>query len=218
MASSSNGRLSQLQEELLGAFFERVQGFFLTGGAALARFYLGHRETEDLDLFAPPEVEIASGVRALNEAATALGAIARVLRESADFKRYAVSRGDEMTLVDLVVDRVPQIADKLVFGLVRVDPPREIAANKLCALLDRTEARDLFDLRLLLDSGLRLEDVLVDAQRKHAGADPATLAWALSEARIAPSAPIPAGTTATEIDNFRRELIDTFTRMALPSE
>jgi hypothetical protein len=35
----------------------------------------------------------------------------------------------------------------------------------------RTEARDVFDLRLLLDSGLRLEDVLVDAQRKHAGAD-----------------------------------------------
>lgn len=82
---SSDGRLSQLQEELLPAFFERAPGFFLTGGAALARFYLHHRETEDLDLFATPEVEIGTGVQALVEAAASVGASARALRESGDF-------------------------------------------------------------------------------------------------------------------------------------
>lgn len=215
---SSSGRLSPLQEDVLAAFFERAPAFFLTGGAALARYYLHHRETEDLDLFATPDVEIGNGVRALIEAAAAVGASARVLRESGDFKRYAVARGDEMTLVDLVVDRSPQIAEKVLFGRVRVDAPREIAANKLCALLDRIEARDLLDLRLLLDSGLELEDVLADAQQKHAGADPATLAWVLSSSALAPTAPIPAGTSAAELDAFRRTLVDTFTRMALPPE
>lgn len=215
---SSSTRLSPLQEELLPAFFERAPEFFLTGGAALARFYLRHRETEDLDLFATPDVEIGIGVQALIEAAASLGASARPLRESGDFKRYAVTRGDEMTLVDLVVDRAPQIADKLVFGPVRVDSPREIAANKVCALLDRVEARDLYDLRLLLETGLKLEDVLADAERKHAGADPAMLAWVLSGARIAPTAPIPTGTSSAEVDAFRRELIDRLTRMALPRE
>lgn len=215
---SSEGRLSPLQEDLLAAFFERADGFFLTGGAALARFYLGHRETEDLDLFATPDVEIASGVQALTEAAAAVGASARALRESGDFKRYAVARGEDMTLVDLVIDRAPQIADKLTFGHVRVDAPREIAANKLCALLDRMEARDLFDLRLLLDAGLKLEDAVVDAQRKHAGADPATLAWMLSQSRIAPTAPIPSGTSAADLEDFRRALIATFTKMALPRQ
>ena len=78
------------------------------------------------------------------------------------------------------MDRAPQIADTLVFGRVRVDAPREIVANKVCALLDRIEARDLVDLQLLLSSGLLLKDALADAQRKHAGADPATLAWTLS--------------------------------------
>src|SRR5690606_2565449 len=126
------------------------------------------------------------------------GAAARVLRESGDFKRYAVERGEELTLVDLVVDRAPQVSEKLVFGRVRVDAPREIAANKLCALLDRVEPRDLFDLRLLLESGLALEDVLADAQRKHAGADPATIAWVLSGSPVAPTAPIPAGATAED--------------------
>ncbi len=36
---------------LLQAFFSKENRFFLTGGAALAGFHLGHRETHDLDLF-----------------------------------------------------------------------------------------------------------------------------------------------------------------------
>ncbi|MBN9164478.1 MAG: nucleotidyl transferase AbiEii/AbiGii toxin family protein, partial [Myxococcales bacterium] len=106
----------------------------------------------------------------------------------------------------------------VLFGGIRVDTPREIAANKVCTLLDRVEVRDLFDLRLLLGTGLELEAVLADAQQKHAGADPATLAWVLSTTNIAPTAPIPVGTSALEIDRFRCELIDRLTRMALPPE
>jgi hypothetical protein len=43
--------LSPFQRALLEAFFRRSPAFYLTGGAALAGFYLGHRRTEDLDLF-----------------------------------------------------------------------------------------------------------------------------------------------------------------------
>jgi predicted nucleotidyltransferase component of viral defense system len=214
--SSDSEHLSPLQRQILDAFFARTQGFFLTGGAALAGFYLRHRDTEDLDLFASPEVDIGDGVRALVEAAVAIGASATILRESGDFKRYAVTRESETTLVDLVVDRAPQVAEKRSFGRIRVDAPNEIAANKLCALLDRFEVRDLVDLELLLATGLTLEAVLADAQKKHAGADPATLAWALSQCRIAPTAPIPAGIRASQVEAFRSALIATFTRMALP--
>lgn len=49
--ASSPDRLTPLQRDLLLAFFEREQGFFLTGVAALAGFYLHHRETTDLDFF-----------------------------------------------------------------------------------------------------------------------------------------------------------------------
>jgi hypothetical protein len=48
--------LTQLQQDLLDAFFRREQRFFLTGGAALAGFFLGHRSTHDLDLFATTDV------------------------------------------------------------------------------------------------------------------------------------------------------------------
>ena len=216
MASSK--ALSTLQRELLQAFFARTQDFFLTGGAALAEFYLHHRETEDLDLFTLPGVEISVGVQALIDATHSLGGSAKVLRESGDFKRYVVSRGTEMTLVDLVVDRAPQTAEKQSFGSVRVDAVSEIAANKLCALLDRIEVRDLIDLELLLQMGLSLEAVLEDAQKKHAGADPGTLAWVLSQFRIPPTAPIPGGRTREAVEAFRDGLIATLAKLALPAQ
>ena len=45
--------LTPVQEEFLHAFFAGAAGqqFFLTGGTALAEFYLHHRFSEDIDLF-----------------------------------------------------------------------------------------------------------------------------------------------------------------------
>jgi dihydrofolate reductase len=67
--------LNPFQRALLEAFFRRAHNFYLTGGAALAGFYLGHRRTEDLDLFTTDET-LESGERALQEAADELGASA----------------------------------------------------------------------------------------------------------------------------------------------
>jgi hypothetical protein len=214
-----SSRLSPLQRDLLDAFFAQTDRFFLTGGAALAAFYLGHRQTKDLDLFATPEVDMEEGVRALRLAASNIGASLQVLQESPDFRRFSVERAGELTLVDLVIDRAPQlIASKPSVGRIRIDSLREIAANKLCAIISRNAPRDLVDLKLLLDQGLRLEDVLADAQQKDAGADPATLAWVLSDLKIGPHVPIPGDLTADQLNQFREELIQRFARMALPAE
>jgi hypothetical protein len=214
-------RLSQLQQDLLVAFFARERRFFLTGGAALAGFYLHHRSTNDLDLFTTAEGTITGGVRALHAAAAAVGAVLESLQESVDFRRYGARRADELTVVDLVVDRAPQARPaKLEVGTVRLDPPVEIAANKLCTLLDRMEVRDLVDLRLLLASGITLAEALQAARIKHAGADPGTLSWLLGEFRFSATHPtlVETATTPTELDAFRRELIDQLAVTALPLE
>ena len=63
--ASSPDRLSALQYDVLSAFFRAAPvGWFLTGGAALAGFWLKHRTTEDLDLFAT-EGELAVGISAV---------------------------------------------------------------------------------------------------------------------------------------------------------
>src|SRR5262249_3933175 len=149
-----------------------------TGGGALAGFYLRHRTTDDLDLFSALELDLAEPARALDDAAHALGATVAPRTTYADFRRVVVTRGSEICIVDLVVDRAPAVDPaKASFGAVRVDTEREIAANKICTLLSRSEIKDLVDLTALVRHGIDLDQAFADARKKDGGAEPATLAW-----------------------------------------
>ncbi len=215
---ASASRLTPLQKSILAAFFAKTDRFFLTGGAALAGFYFGHRDTKDLDLFGEAVVDILEGEEVLLSTARELGAQATELRRSGDFRRYTIVLGDQRTLVDLVIDRVAQLErQKQRFGVVRVDSLREIGANKLCALLDRAEPRDLVDLERILTIEL-LPDLVRDAQQKHMSADPATLAFALGSLPVAASAVLPAGVTHDEVVAFRERLVAELMELALPQE
>lgn len=215
----SSTRLSRLQHELLEAFFERTRRFFLTGGGALAGYYLHHRETKDLDLFASTDVDIEEGARALRSACAAIGAMLETVQQYPDFRRFSVSRGQQLTLVDLVIDRAPQLTeDKPAFGVVRVDALEEIAVNKVCSLLGRAEVRDLVDLHVLLDQGYDLESLLLQAQEKDGGVNPAALAWVLSELSVGPRSPVPGGYTAEGVDEARRKLVKDLARLAFPGQ
>jgi predicted nucleotidyltransferase component of viral defense system len=206
-----------LQRELLAAFFARERRFFLTGGSALGGFHLGHRESQDLDLFASPPADLDMAERALLDAARACGAATRTEIRQPDFRRFLVERSGEGTLVDLVIDRTPQLdSEKVEFGAVRVDSIREIAANKICTLLSRCEIRDVVDLRALLSAGVDLEAALADAEHKDAGVNPATLAWLLGELTIADDAPIPGDVTAVELRGFVEALVRRLRALAFP--
>lgn len=181
---------------------------FLTGGGALAGFYFAHRDTEDLDFFAPPGLDLAEPAHALAEAATACGAALTPIQAYADYRRVRIVRGEQDCIVDLVIDRAPMVeTEKADFGAIRVDTLREIAANKICTLLSRCEIKDLVDLQALLDAGLDLDRAFTDAERKEAGADPATLAFVLSELSIAPAAILPGGVEPTKLLAFRDTLV-----------
>lgn len=101
-------RLNSLQREVLSAFFERESSFFLTGGAALAGYYLGHRATQDLDLFTT-EDRMEEGVAALASVARAIGASLEALRTSPDFRRFLLRRESSAVVIDLVRDLAPQV-------------------------------------------------------------------------------------------------------------
>ena len=131
MDFSPRSKLTALQRDLLVAFFERQEGFFLTGGAALSGFYLGHRTTDDLDLFAPPGASLDDAARALSAAAISLGGTTEAVKTFPEFRRLLARRGEESCVVDLVVDRAPMLdVDKPARGRIRIDTMREIAANK----------------------------------------------------------------------------------------
>jgi hypothetical protein len=209
MATFPHGNsLTALQRDLLTAFFARETRLFLTGGAALAGFYLGHRGTEDLDLFSPPGLDLAEAEHALIAAAHAVGATVTPKTTYPDFRRSIVTRGDETCIVDLVIDRIPPVdAQKARFDTCVVDTMREMAANKITTLLSRSEIKDLVALLALIDAGVDLEQAFADARRKDAGADPATLAWLLDQISIAPEARLPGGTTPARLLELRDALV-----------
>jgi hypothetical protein len=208
--------LDNFQREILTAFFEREDRFFLTGGAALAGFYLGHRETKDLDLFTTDD-HLEEGVAALAAIVRERGASIEAIQTAPDFRRFLVRRGNESLVVDLVREWAPQIyPEKRVFHGVRVDPPEEILANKLCTLLSRSEIRDLVDVRALEAAGYPVERYFEAATQKDGGLTPAQLAWVLSEVRIGEETQPPGDVSVAELRSYLQNLRERLARMALP--
>lgn len=134
-----------------------------------------------------------------------------------DFLQSFVSREGEAVVIDLVRDRVQKlVAEKPVVGGVRIDPPEEILANKFCALLSRSEVRDLVDVRALEMAGYRVEDALIAAARKDAGLTPAQLSWVLGQIRIGDDFVPPGGVSAEDLRAYLKDLIARLARLAFP--
>jgi Nucleotidyl transferase AbiEii toxin, Type IV TA system len=93
-----------------------------------------------------------------------------------------------MTLVDLVADPVPLAEPPVEVDLggarIWVDTPYQILVNKLCALLSRSELRDIEDVQALVGTGLDLRRALTDAPAQDGGFSPLTFAWVLRQLPI----------------------------------
>jgi hypothetical protein len=212
----ATSKLSALQQEFLDAFFQRESRFFLTGGAALAGFHLGHRETHDLDLFTLSDA-LDDGLAVVHEVARQLGASLEAIHTLPDFRRLLLRRDAEAIVIDLIRERVVQrVAEKPVVNGIRVDPPEEILANKLCTLLERAEIRDLVDVRALELAGYRIEDALPAAALKDTGLTPAQLGWVLSEIELGDDLIPPGGVSTTELWQYLTDLITRLLHLALP--
>ncbi len=217
MVSSPESRLTELQVAVLQAFFERDQAFFLTGGAALVGFHLGHRTTKDLDLFTHDVAAFERGVPILRDVARDLGLAVELRQDAPGFKRAVLSSARDALVVDLVLDDTSPAPSRERRGKVEVDTPAEILANKLTAIVGRCEERDLVDVMFLERSGSRVEEALPRALQKDGGCTPAQLAWLLSQIRIPDGARLPAGVEAPELRQYVALLIERLRRVALPT-
>lgn len=218
--SSRRRVLAPMQADLLARLSDALPEFFLTGGSALGEFYLGHRASEDLDLFTADIEAFARADASVRRAAMEAGLNVRVTRSSPSFRRYLFEGPDGQVVVDLVHDPVPQIdPDKPVLDGIRTDTLREIAVNKICSLLARWEVRDLVDLYFISRAGLDPVALLPDAARKDSGLTPASLAYALG---TAPAIVLPpflrAAVTEADLVAFRDDLVERLARLALPPE
>ena len=184
----------------------------LTGGAALAGFHLGHRTTRDLDLFWHGCDSISDARREVTARLRADGFEVTELRTASAFCALQVTQGGESVVVDLVAEPVawiepPQRIEHRGVTIL-VDTAHEVLVNKLCALLHRSELRDLVDIEALIANGADLGRALADAPAKDGGFSALTLGWTLSSWQISDAARA-AGleSRAAGLERFRDQLL-----------
>lgn len=161
---------------MVGSFGDEL---VLTGGTALARCYLGHRFSEDLDLFHRGGHTQELG-RELAESLRAANFKVSVETDSAGFLRCMV--GDTVTRIQVgVAADLPRVESPAQSALgVYVRSLREIAANKIVAFEDRAELKDAVDLYYLTER-VGWEQMVADADAKRVPLDYEALQMLLSQ-------------------------------------
>jgi hypothetical protein len=179
--------LYPFQDEILKVLSSLETGLYLTGGTAASRGYLHHRFSDDLDLFANDHADFLLWAERLIQALAGRGGWAtQVLMKEKRFVRLNLwDRGTQMKIemVNDVPAHVGEISQHPVLG--RLDSAENILANKVTALIDREEPKDLADIwAFCCRLGLSLPAALEGAQSKAAGIFPADLARLLCRAGL----------------------------------
>jgi hypothetical protein len=188
----------------------------LGGGAALGGAYLGHRLSNDIDLFLSNAADVPLLARGLPELARAAGATYQPVQESPTFVRAAVTLGQGQLVIDVVHDTSPTLEAAPTVEGVRVESLVDLRAAKLTCILSRAEPRDLVDLLFLDREGFPPEADLPLALEKDAGTDPGVLAWLLRDFPLQPLPRMLLPLDADELEQFRDALCERMRRAALP--
>lgn len=167
------GILSDFQKAFLRLFasLPDQERFYLTGGTALAEYYLGHRLSYDLDLFTSEADLIVPFSYRVEQAAQSAGLNIAVVRRFASFVEFQVNQNENTLKVDLALDSPFRFAPvELGDAGVMVNDFQDIQTDKTLAFFGRAEPRDAIDLYFLLQK-TKFEDLAELARQKDSGFD-----------------------------------------------
>jgi len=183
--------LTPIQKAFLSAFvaLPDQSHFYLTGGTALAEFYLGHRLSFDLDFFTAEEALILPFSHSVEAIVASHGFEVSVTRRFATFVEFLLRRGEETLRVDLALDSPFRFEPPVLseYG-VQVNSFQDLKVDKVLAYYGRAEPRDAVDLYFILREE-ELDPLLALAARKDPGFDLYWFAIALERAADFPDEP-----------------------------
>jgi hypothetical protein len=180
--------LYPLQDQVLELITRLDTGFHLTGGTAASRGYLQHRFSDDLDLFVnDDELFGLWAERIVQMLSRGAGWRTEVLLRQERFFRLTLSSEAALLKVELVNDVPSRVGEPWLHPTLGwLDTAENILANKVSALIDREEPKDLADIwGFCCCRGLSLNNAITGAQGKAAGIFPADLARLLCTATTA---------------------------------
>lgn len=139
--------------------------FYLTGGTALAAYYLNHRISDDLDffIFKEPDKMFLHGFA--ERLRTAISAETVRFERLYDRNQFYFKLNTEELKVEFTKYPFPQLEQPIARDGIKIDSLRDIAANKLMALLDRFDPKDFVDMFFLLRQ-FDLESLRKDVEKK----------------------------------------------------
>jgi len=173
------------QRDILLSLFEIQiieESFFLTGGTALSVFYLFHRQSMDLDLFTLNQLE-------LGEVDFSIKKIfqndIKTIKASPNFISYLIREVKVDIVIDLLSNKESRKKVMLENGhYLTIDTINNIASNKFCTIVSRTEPKDFVDFYFINNSFPYIDiSKLYDNARKKDAIfdDPPTVAFQIEE-------------------------------------
>jgi len=154
MAQKAKSILNLHQKKILELISKEkyfTQRFYLTGGTALAEFYLKHRISEDLDFFSEKEVNPIPIVRFLKEKAKVLNLekydTRRILGLYSFFLRF---KDKNILKVDFSYYPFLRIEKGAKFGNLEINSIYDIGVDKVQTVILQPRARDFIDIYFIL--------------------------------------------------------------------
>jgi len=121
--------------------------FYLTGGTALSRFWLHHRYSDDLDFFVNDDINFGKNIQELFvniKKYFHTEGFDNVIYDT--FARFFIKEENTVLKLDFVNDTPYRAGMPLNLNKLRVDTPYNILSNKLSAIVNREEPKDMFDI------------------------------------------------------------------------
>jgi len=162
--------LSKKQQELLLLISKDkdiCDFFYLTGGTALAEFYLHHRLSEDLDFFAEEKFDLQLISVFWKKIQKKAGIKSVDYQQSFNRNLFFLKIGREVIKTEFTYFPFPRIEKKKKVGQLFVDSLLDIAVNKLFTIYQKPRSRDFIDLFFILqEKKWQIEDLIKKAKVK----------------------------------------------------
>ncbi len=145
--------LSENQNKLLAVISDDALitgAFYLSGGTALAEYYLGHRLSEDLDFFAEEEFEPQAISAFFKKIEAKMGIREVTYEQSFNRNLFFLELPNDRVKTEFTYFPFPRIEQKKKIGKLAIDSLLDIAVNKLFTIYQKPRSRDFIDLYCIL--------------------------------------------------------------------
>lgn len=161
--------LNETQKLFLKLFSESklAATFTLSGGTALAEFYIPYRLSEDLDFFSEEEVDLEAVTAFIGSIKHKLGYEKFEFNTSFNRNLFFLKFPHLELKLEFTYFPFPPVRIPKIINGIKIDSLEDIAVNKLFTIYQKPRSRDFMDLYLIYQKeGFSIEELVLKAKVK----------------------------------------------------